>query len=156
MVNNTQNIFDFNEKTLNKKLVSDSKVYTNLGQEFIVTTEDKIRIKLDCHLNKIALKKDWITPVGIFLTVLLTLLTTEFKKFYFSADTWTAVFLIIEIITGIWSLVSIIKALRTEITVDHLINEIKKGSLNSEKNKENNNYNILLESYLQQYLKDKK
>lgn len=112
---------------INNELIKDLKVHTNLTQEVIVTTEDKIRICLINYLNKLTGKKEWIAPFGILITIIIALLTTNFKKFYFNADTWTAVFIIAGALCLIW-LFACIKAIFVSVDMDEVINELKKGS----------------------------
>jgi hypothetical protein len=55
----------------------------NLSQDVIYTNKDKLRLAYDkCLLNRDS-RKHWHTPASLFLTVLLVLLTSEFKDVYF-------------------------------------------------------------------------
>ncbi len=122
------NVTDITDNNaISKGLVRHVKVHTNLSQEVLVTTEDKIRICLIKYLNNLGKKNVWIAPMGIFLTIILTLLTTNFKEFYFSADTWTAVFIISCILSFIW-LISSLRYIFISVEVDKVIDELKKGS----------------------------
>lgn len=114
---------------INKELIKNLKVHTstNLDQEVIITTEDKVRISLMKYLNKMGKKDSWVAPGGILLTIVITLLTTNFKTFYFSADTWTAVFIIAGIISLIW-LVYCLKNIFVSVEMDEVIDELKEGS----------------------------
>ena len=77
----------------------DSNVTYNLGQNVIVTTEDKIRLCLTKHLQRIEQKNSWAVPLGILLTILIIFPTTTFKDFIVSAEVWQAIFIISGIIS---------------------------------------------------------
>jgi hypothetical protein len=80
-----------------------SKVYSNLGQEIIITTEDKIRLCLIEHLSRMEKRNAWIAPLGILLTIIIVLPTTTFREFLFlSADTWKAIFVMGGLIAVAW------------------------------------------------------
>lgn len=112
-----------------ENLVKVSEVHLNVSQEVIITTEDKVRLCLRDHMELLSKKGRWITPVSLFLTLLLVFATTNFHdKFIFSASTWQAVFVICLAITFIWSLTSIFSALKAKKTIDDLIDEIKQSS----------------------------
>lgn len=108
-------------------LVNVSEVHLNVSQEVIVTTEDKIRLCLSKHLGKMEKKKGWIAPLGILLTIILTLSTSNFTDMGFKAATWQAVFIISGIISFIWLLYSVKDALQSE-KVEDIISELKKDS----------------------------
>ena len=56
---------------------------SNLDQDVIITNKDKLRLAYDkCLLNRDS-RKSWHTPASIFLTILLVLLTSEFKDIFF-------------------------------------------------------------------------
>jgi hypothetical protein len=84
-----------------------SRVHFNVGQEIVVTTEDKIRLCLTNHLTRIEKRKAWAVPLGILLTILVVFPTTSFQAFIFRAETWEAVFLM----TGALSLFWLIRSL---------------------------------------------
>lgn len=112
---------------INKELIKDLKVHTNLAQDIVVTTEDKIRICLMNHLNKIEKKNSWIAPAGILVTIIIALLTTTFKNFYLSADTWVAIFIIGAGLSCVW-LISCLRYIFISVKIDDVIEELKKGS----------------------------
>jgi hypothetical protein len=80
-----------------------SKVYSNLGQEIIITTEDKIRLCLIEHLSRMEKKNAWVAPLGILLTIIIVFPTTTFREFLFlSADTWKAIFVMAGLMAIVW------------------------------------------------------
>lgn len=88
-----------------------SVVHTNLKQDIIITTEDKLKLALIEHQKIIKVKLDWIPAVSIFLTVLTSLSAAEYRNFLsLTASVWHAFFLIVLIGSGIWSIITIIRA----------------------------------------------
>lgn len=114
-------------ESINDGLIKNLKIHTNLAQEVVVTTEDKIRICLISYLNRISKKRGWIAPCGILLTIIITFLTAKFKDFIFSADSWTAVFIIAAFLSTVW-LVVCLKDIFISVDIDEVIDELKKGS----------------------------
>jgi hypothetical protein len=108
-------------------LVDVSEVHLNVSQEVIVTTEDKIRLCLSEHLGKMEKRKSWITPLGILLTIIVTLSTSNFIDKLFKAATWQAVFVIAGVISLIWLIYAIKDALKSE-KVEDIVAELKKDS----------------------------
>ena len=99
-----------------ESLVNVSDVHLNVSQEVIVTTEDKIRLCLSKHLNRMEKKKNWIAPLGILLTVIVTLSTSDFSDKLFKAATWQAVFVISGVVSFIWLIIAAKDAFKSEKT----------------------------------------
>lgn len=118
------------DKAINKGLIKNSRIHTNLAQEVIVTTEDKVRLCLNDYLSKISKKNAWIAPFGILITIVITLISTNFKSFLFSADTWIAIFVITGGLNLLW-LFFCLKSAFASVEMDTVIDEIKKGSSSS-------------------------
>jgi len=110
-------------------LVDVSEVHLNVSQKVILITEDRVRIHLSNHLNKVEKKKGWIAPLGILITIILTLMTSEFRQqnLIFSGTTWEAVFFISALLSGGWLIYAIKKACKSESIAD-LIEKFKKES----------------------------
>ena len=107
-----------------QQLVSVERVSLNLSQSVIVTTEDKLRLKLQAHLSNTEKTKDWIAPFSLLLSLSLALLSADFKDLVFPAATWRAFFIFAAIISGLWLASTLRQAFRSR-TVDSLIDEIK-------------------------------
>jgi hypothetical protein len=106
-----------------------SKVYSNLGQDIIITTDDKIRLCLIEHLSKMEKKNAWIAPLGILLTIIIVFPTTTFREFLFlSADTWKAIFIIGGIISFVWLIRTIIQA-RVSSSLADVVKSIKESGI---------------------------
>ena len=102
-----------------------TKVHLNLSQELIVTTEDKVRLCLQNHLQYTGEKRGWIAPLGILLTVTVSLVTTTFKDVGLSAYTWQALFIIIGILSFMWLVWCTYQATKVK-TIEDLVRELKK------------------------------
>jgi len=106
-----------------------SKVHSNLGQQIVITTEDKIRICLMIHLARMEKHRGWTTPLGIFLTLLVVFPTTTFQSWLnIPAETWQAVLILSCVLSFIWLCISAWGA-RTKPSIDNVIFELKKSSL---------------------------
>jgi hypothetical protein len=100
-----------------------SKVYSNLGQEIIITTEDKIRLCLMKHLSQMEKRNAWIAPLGILLTIAIVFPTTTFRDFFFlTADTWKAIFVISGLISAAWLIRTLWEARVSSSLTDVVIN----------------------------------
>lgn len=105
-----------------------SKIYLNLGQEFIWTTDDKVRLCLNKYLSRVEKRKAWVTPLGILLTILIVFPTTTFQPFVCSGETWEAAFIISGLISLVWLIRSIWQA-RVSTSVDDVMVDIKRSAI---------------------------
>lgn len=102
--------------------------YNNVSQGVIHITEDKLHVILLKYEGKNKKLYSWATPLGIFISCLITTITSEFKKTWgLSPDTWKAIFILITFVSLIWFLYSLIVAcMNIKVTgIEHLIEEIK-------------------------------
>ena len=100
----------------------------NTKSDLIEITEDKLENILLKHLEKLSIRKSWIVPLSLFVTVLLANLTSNFsEKFGISGETWEALYLLLSIGSGIWLLISLLRAFATKEkgTIPELISVIK-------------------------------
>ena len=101
---------------------------SNIKSDLIEITEDKLENILLKYLKNMGRQTAWMTPLGLFISVLLAINTSTFTdKFNISANTWEAVFLLAAIGSGLWLLISLI-TLATHwknSSIDFLISEIK-------------------------------
>jgi hypothetical protein len=116
------------QDSLGEQFIQNSKVHINLSQDVIVITEDRFRLCLIDHVNRLAAKERWLAPVSLFLTLIIVFATSTFRDFVFPAATWQAVFLIGTVASAIWSAVALIKAFRTNTKLDTLVSDVKKSS----------------------------
>lgn len=103
-------------------------VHSNLDQEIIQITEDKLRLVLNQHIADVEQRKAWIAPLGLLLAVLTAIVTSDFKDAYFKAPTWEAIFIITGLMSVCWLVVTIWKSLRSP-TVEDIVEKIKNRSI---------------------------
>ena len=80
------------------------------------------------HLRRLGIRKSWVTPLSVFITVLLANRTASFvDKFGIEGSVWEAVFMLITIGSAIWFAVSIIRLCIhwKKSSLDDLIDVIK-------------------------------
>jgi hypothetical protein len=111
-----------------KDLETISELYlTNLPQDVITTTEDKVRLVLGDYMRNTEKKRGWLTPMGLLISFTLTLMMSGFKDWGLSADTWKAIFIIGDIAFFIWLIYAVIESFRS-VKLDDVITELKKHS----------------------------
>ena len=102
-------------------------VHSNLDQEVIQVTEDRLWRVLKDHIEDAEQRKAWIAPLGTFIAIFTALVTADFRDFYFQAPTWKAVFLISCVVTLAWLLIAIRKA-GAAPTIDDIVEKVKRRS----------------------------
>lgn len=119
-----------------------NKIVRQTKVEVIVISDDKLHIILTNCLGSITKLNQWATPLGILVTLAVTMLTTSFKAFILSASVWEAIFWIITILNVAWLIKSIpyrhlwvkflqffgkAKEIKSISDVRHIIEKIKSG-----------------------------
>lgn len=108
-------------------LDSNTTVYKNLDQDVIVTNTDKAALILSKHIGKIKKKEQWLTPLSLSITFLVALLTATFNTFLgIEGTTWNAIFIILEIVSFVWLIISVINYIKyKDESIDSIIQEFK-------------------------------
>ena len=119
------------ENPLGELALQKSVLTNSLWENIIMVTEDKIRLSLIEHLDNINNKSAWQTPLGLFLTIIITLLTTNFKYFIIWKEVWEAIFIIIGFLSFLWFCYTIYNYFKYDITIDKLIEDIKVSRFNN-------------------------
>ncbi|WP_141696579.1 hypothetical protein [Pseudomonas sp. S3E12] len=84
-----------------------SGISQNTDTHVISITEDKLyRIIKDYHQG-LAKSRDWVTYLGIFLTLLASLAASSFNDFIFAASTWRIIFISASGIAGFLTVITI-------------------------------------------------
>lgn len=121
-------------EALQQEFYQTNKIYCNLEPVFIITTEDKLRLCLQNAIDLLGTKREWWTPSALLVTLVLALTTAEFKeKFVFPAATWQAFFLLLVLVSLIWTAKAIWKATRVEVSVESIVSEIKQLPIENKK-----------------------
>lgn len=119
-------------RAITNQLVEVSTVNFNLSQEIIVTTKDKVENVLLRHLERMESRRCWIAPLGVLITILFTLITSTFKDYGLSADTWRAIFIVVGGLSFVWFLWSIREAMKSE-KIEDIVEELRQDSSLKEK-----------------------
>ncbi|WP_445679365.1 hypothetical protein [Radicibacter daui] len=77
-------------------------VHGNLSQEVIQITEDKLLLILTNHIRDVEARSAWILPLGFLISIVVTFVTADFKKFIFEPSVWQAVFFVFGVICFVW------------------------------------------------------
>lgn len=102
-----------------------SEIHGDLSQQIIQITVDKLSLILYKHSVTIENKKAWIAPLGIFITIVIVLATSNFKEFIWSAEIWCAIFIICGGLSFLWLVKSSWLAYKSE-SIEELVDIIKK------------------------------
>ena len=113
--------------SIKSQIVNVSELHLNVSQDFIITTEDKVRLALARHMDRMGQKRSWVTPFGILLTIILTFINSSFKDAGLSAATWQAIFIVGGVISTAWLVRAIFLAFQSE-SVDDVVEQLKEGS----------------------------
>lgn len=108
-------------------------VSTNLEQDVIVTTRDKISNALHDVLPKYRRRVAWLGPAGITLSLWIALASTDFnqKLLGVPADTWKGAFMFAAAAGTIWVLVSVLRAIFSGATHNEVLKAITSTRTNS-------------------------
>lgn len=110
VIKNQGNGLSFN---VGDEIHNNSTIYTNVDQEIIVTTEDKIKLVLIKTRETLKSQRDWLTPSGLLLSFVTTLLTSDFKdSLGQDKHFWKAIFVILSAVTLIWLIYSLYKLIK--------------------------------------------
>ncbi len=108
-----------------------NQVRTNTKSDLIEITEDKLENILLKYIDKVKKTFNWLTPLSLFLTILIVLLTAEFKTFIgIDKTVWNAFFLLSLLLTGFWTIKSGYYAIKCskESTIEKLLQQIKNAT----------------------------
>ncbi|HWB14584.1 MAG TPA: hypothetical protein VG826_35495 [Pirellulales bacterium] len=86
-----------------KELAKGVTIHTRLQQEVIATTADKMRLCLQRTLANATARGQWVAPAGIGITILATLVATDFKDALgLSKNSWNTAFILALGAVGLW------------------------------------------------------
>lgn len=114
----------------NLEMAKQTTVYTNLKQDIVCTTKDKLQLALQDYQEALKAKQKIGTYGGVFLSLLLSVVTSTPQDFLkVSADIWSAIFLLGLFISGCITLVSIAKyyKIREDSNIDFMCQKIMNG-----------------------------
>ena len=100
-------------KTLDvvRELADGASLHVDLKHEIIITTEAKLRIALTDYKNALVHRRAWGTPLSILATLILGMLTADFRDFLgWPASFWERQLLLIMVAVAVWTLVAAIRS----------------------------------------------
>lgn len=115
-------VFDF-KRAMTEELVT----HTNVKQELVITTVDKLQLCLMEHRDHLASRREWLGPAGILLALVATLVAADFRPTLgLDAPTWHALFLLSALLTAGFMGVLVLRAIRSVRSggIDALIDRI--------------------------------
>ena len=68
-------------------------VYVNTNSSVIVIDESELKLILVNAERALQRSREWVSPLGIMLTVIITFLTSDFKTWILGASEWECDFL---------------------------------------------------------------
>jgi hypothetical protein len=110
------------------ELINNSVSFTNVGQNVLTTTADRIRLCLRDYEKALKAKSDWTTPLGSLIAFVASLVAAEFKPFLgLSADIWKSLFLVGALASGAFFIRGLYRAYRVRgcSDVEWVIKQIK-------------------------------
>lgn len=109
-----------------KKSVEVTNVHSNVSQEIIEITTDRLTLKLNSHLDQLENKRGWVAPLSLVASLITTLSTTTFEKAILSADTWRAIYIITSLISAAWLIVSVYRSYKSP-SIEDIVKSLKEG-----------------------------
>ena len=103
-----------------------SQKCSNVKSDLIEITEDKLIVILNNHFIKVKKSRDWIGYLSVCVTVIIALVTCDFKDtFGVSGQNWYTIFFISAFIFGFLTLKSLYYSIFKGTSIDQIIHDIK-------------------------------
>jgi hypothetical protein len=107
----------------------ESEIFSNTQTNLIQITEDKLENITTKFIDKFKKAMEWLTPMSIFLSLLITCLTTEVKNDFLQIpkECWTGIFYTFTFVSFAWLVRSLYYRIKhnDEIKVEKLLYDIK-------------------------------
>jgi hypothetical protein len=112
--------------------------YDNTQSNIIRINDDKLKVILYENKEAITKNSNFLTPLTLLISFILTFCTTDFKEFVkIPATSWQGFYLFFGIGSLIWLVIELRK-IKKVITIDQLINKIKNQTNASQSNAQGN------------------
>jgi hypothetical protein len=111
-----------------RKTVDVKQIHSNVDQQLIQITEDKLENILIKQLKFMNIKNSWVNPASILIAIVTAMTTATFKdSFGISANQWEALFTVVGLLSGGWLVRNIVLILKNYNTssIKYLISTIK-------------------------------
>jgi hypothetical protein len=105
-------------------------VYENFHQDVLHITADKAHRYLDDWRQKIEAQGSWLAPLSLGASLLMTLLTADFKdRFNVPKEYWSALFFVCFLAAVIWLFYSIRRRLQNPpVSSNQIVERFKNGT----------------------------
>jgi hypothetical protein len=91
-----------------------AKTHTNTDQTLIAVTADRAKIILMEAVEKLAQRRDWTGPLGLFVGLGMSVITADFQDTLgIKAQEVQGIVVTITTLAGLWTLVTVVRALLT-------------------------------------------
>ena len=99
---------------------------------FITFRFDRLELLLQKFIKHAKDSKEWVSPLGVVLSLLLTFLVSDFRdRFGLKSSQWELLVIIAIIISCVWFLYTLIRAIKS-LTFDVLLDELRSHSQSRE------------------------
>lgn len=119
-------------------LTANSTIVCNIGQRYIITTKNSVRLSLMKRLKGLKKKHVWTTPLALFISFTLTLTATKPEDYIFGAAVWEAIFILGTICSFCWLALAAIytltqarKSKNVDEVIDSVLRDLGKGRKSS-------------------------
>lgn len=97
----------------------------DISVDVISIMESSLRVVLISHVAKLRKSKDIIGAAALFISLLIVLITAEFKSKVFDANTWYGIFIVFTIAAAGYLCYVIFNHCQNKDSVDAIIEDIK-------------------------------
>ena len=103
------------------------KIHKNLDQEIIVTTVDKAKLCLIENRDLLHHQREWLTPFGLLVAIVTTLVASTFQDFGMDAAVWEALYVLGGLASVTWLWITGWQAwkLRSQGGIDEIVKTLK-------------------------------
>lgn len=112
-------------RTINEQDYSND--IAEISIDVISIMESSLRVVLINHVEKLRKSKDVVGSIALFLSLVVVLITAEFKSNIFDAKTWFGIFIVLTIAAGGYMAYVIVNHIKNKDSVDAIIADIKKA-----------------------------
>lgn len=113
-----------NKNTFDLGVMTASSISINTSSEIITITRDKLKLKLIDHSSELKDRDAWLTPLGILVTIIIAILTTDFKRFILDESVWSAIFYICAALSLFYTLKAVYMRPKKQ-SIDSFIDHLK-------------------------------
>ena len=108
--------------------VTINNTISDISVNVITITEDRMENILIKHVSKIRKSKDYIGAAALVISLLIVLVTSEFKDKWLDAGTWRGLFIFLFIASIFYLLYTLVNLKRHNSSVDEIMYDIKSST----------------------------